>query len=141
MGNSQSIIKVNFEDIQFAYKHSDTYMLINTLPITEQNCLIKNTLNAANEENIINEHVKNGRSMSSIKIIIYGKNSTDDTTEKKYAQLVKLGFSNVYVYSGGLFEWLLLQDIYGSEEFPTTSKQTDHLKYKSAQKLHVFLLN
>jgi len=38
--------------------------------------------------------------------------------------------ANLYVYIGGLFEWLLLQDIYGDEEFPTTSKIIDILKYK-----------
>ena len=50
---------------------------------------------------------------------------------KKYEQLVALGFTNVYVYVGGMFEWLLLQDIYGSELFPTTSEELDILKYKS----------
>ena len=42
----------------------------------------------------------------------------------------KLGFQNVYIYVGGLFEWVLLQDIYGMEDFPTTKQERDHLKYK-----------
>ena len=46
-------------------------------------------------------------------IIIYGKNSIDITAENKYNQIKSLGFMNVLLYSGGLFEWLLLQDIYG----------------------------
>jgi hypothetical protein len=50
--------------------------------------------------------------------------------ERKQMQLKKMGFRNVFVYLGGLFEWLLLQDIYGKLEFPTTSKQTDLLQYK-----------
>ena len=29
-----------------------------------------------------------------------------------------------------MFEWLLLQDIYGDDEFPTTTKELDILKYK-----------
>jgi hypothetical protein len=29
-----------------------------------------------------------------------------------------------------MFEWLLLQDIYGAASFPTTSKELDILKYK-----------
>ena len=41
---------------------------------------------------------------------------------KKYRQLVDLGFSNVYIYTGGLFEWLLLQDIYGSTNFQQPQK-------------------
>ena len=64
----------------------------------------------------------------SIRIIVYGMNSTDETIVKKYDQLIGLGFTNVYIYLGGLFEWLLLQDIYGLEEFTTTSKQLDILK-------------
>jgi hypothetical protein len=29
-----------------------------------------------------------------------------------------------------MFEWLLLQDIFGNEEFQTTSREIDLLKYK-----------
>ena len=54
----------------------------------------------------------------------------DASTTKKYEQLISLGLKNVYVYGGGLFEWLLLQDIYGDESFPTTSKDLDILKYR-----------
>ena len=50
---------------------------------------------------------------------------------KKYHQLTNLGFYEVYVYVGGLFEWLLLQDIFGEENFPTTTKELDILKYKA----------
>ena len=53
------------------------------------------------------------------KIILYGKNSTDNLCDKKYKQLCELGFSEVYIYAGGMFEWLLLQDIYSNNEFPT----------------------
>ena len=63
-------------------------------------------------------------------IIIYGKNANDDTIYNKYEQLLKLGFMNVFIYSGGMFEWLCLQDIYGNELFPTTKKELDILKYK-----------
>ena len=33
----------------------------------------------------------------------------------KYEQLIKLGFRNVYIYPGGMFEWLCLQDIYSND--------------------------
>jgi len=46
----------------------------------------------------------------------------------------------VYIYSGGLFEWLLLQDIYGSDLFPTTNDKVDFLKYKGRKKLNINLL-
>ena len=54
----------------------------------------------------------------------------DNSTNNKYKQLTDFGFKNVFVYRGGLFEWLLLQDIYGEEQFKTTTKVIDILKYK-----------
>jgi hypothetical protein len=29
-----------------------------------------------------------------------------------------------------MFEWMILQDVYGMDEFPTTSKVLDILKFK-----------
>ena len=75
-----------------------------------------------------------------MKIIVYGKNSNDEKIYKKYNQLVSLGFYNVYIYIGGLFEWLLLQDIYGETDFPTTKKELDILKYKPNKLLGIELL-
>ena len=51
---------------------------------------------------------------------------------KKYYQLQKLGINNIFIYMGGLFEWLLLQDIYGNDQFPTTTEIIDILKYKGS---------
>ena len=42
----------------------------------------------------------------------------------------KFSSEQAHIYIGGLFEWLLLQDIYGDDEFPTTTKIIDILKYK-----------
>ena len=81
------------------------------------------------EENTVNELLSK-YDYSGKRFIVYGRNANDGTAEIKCKQLETLGFSNVYLYSGGLFEWLLLQDIYGKEEFPTTSLQLDILKYK-----------
>jgi hypothetical protein len=130
MGNIQTINKTTFEDIQqILSTKNELYLLINTLKYDEQVCLITNTLPHDKEETIINEYIKNIK--KDIKIIIYGKNCNDESVIQKYKQLYLLGFYNIYIYTGGLFEWLLLQDIYGSSEFPTTSKQLDLLKYKS----------
>ena len=109
MGNNQQKQKVNFEDVQFVIKNADNYLLIDTISENLRNCLIINTISIDKEELIINKLLNNGDNKN-IKIIIYGKNSNDDTPIKKYEQLLDLGFSNIYIYSGGLFEWLLLQD-------------------------------
>ena len=126
---SQKIKKIGFEDIKIAIVRPKQYIIINTLPSNEQDCLIKNTIDIHNEEKMIND-LLDQYLIKQIHIIIYGKNNTDDSVERKYQQFIGLGFSNVYVYYGGLFEWLLLQDIYGEGEFPTNRKVVDILKYK-----------
>jgi len=137
MGNIFSTIKkVNFEDVQLICKNTFpiniSSIMINTLDIIEQNCLIKGTISAQDEEKIINQYIN--RKQFDIYIIVYGKNCNDDDGKisKKYTQLKKFGFTNIYIYLGGLFEWLLLQDIYGNDEFPTTTKEHDILKYKTS---------
>jgi len=137
MGNTQAIAKINYEDMQTAVKNPEIYLIINTLPIKEQDCLILNTTFVENEEPIINKYMKENKS---IRIIIYGKNCNDEAINKKYQQLVSLGFIHVYLYVGGLFEWLMLQDIYGDELFPTNKKQVDLLKYKPNAALNISLL-
>jgi len=137
MGNTQSMKKINYEDMQTIMKNPEVYFIINTLPVSEQQCLIVNTTLANDEEIIINKFMKENKS---IRIIIYGKNCNDENVNKKYQQLLSLGFYNIFVYFGGMFEWLLLQDIYGKDLFPTTKKELDLLKYKSNQLLNIGLL-
>ena len=127
MGNQTSIQRINFEDIQQILKENNRYILINTLPSNLQSCLIPNTTNISEEENLINNLLKTNKS---INIIIYGKNVNDMTVYDKYDQLIKLGFSKLYIYPGGIFEWLCLQDIYSDDNFPTNKKELDILKYK-----------
>ena len=136
MGNTTSIKKIGFEDMKYVIKNKKkNYVMINTLAITEQECLIPGTISVNDEEAFINRHLN-----KNISIIIYGKNANDDSIFKKYEQLLKLGFSSVFVYTGGIFEWLLLQDIYGKDEFPTTSEELDILKYRAATVLQDRLL-
>ena len=137
MGNTQSMKKINFEDMQTIIKNPEQYLLINTLLIQEQNCLIINTTLAEEEEVFINKYMKQNKN---IRIIIYGKNCNDEKVTKKYQQLFSLGFYNIYIYSGGMFEWLMLQDIYGKELFPTTKHELDFLKYKPNSILNISLI-
>ena len=139
MGNSQSSVqKINFEDIQYVIKNTENHLLINTLNENEQNCLIKNTMVAQQEVDMINKLIHNGNKQ--VKIIIYGRNCNDEKMYSRYNQLNSLGFYNVYIYVGGLFEWLLLQDIYGEKDFPTTSITLDLLKFKPNKVLNMQFL-
>jgi hypothetical protein len=138
MGNTNSINKINFEDIQYTLDKSNDFILINTLEDNEQECVIPNTIKPDIEINLINTFIKNGN--KNIKIIIYGKNCNDIKIYKKYEQLNTLGFHNVFLYTGGLFEWLMLQDIYGDTEFPTTTKELDLFKFKPNKTFDLRLL-
>ena len=138
MGNSQSVQKINYEDVQFVIKNKEAHMLINTLNDLDQECLIPNTVNIQKEVELINKLLQIGNKQ--VKIIIYGRNCNDEKIYTKYNQLVSLGFYNVYIYTGGMFEWLMLQDIYGDKEFPTTKKELDFLKYKQNKVLNIPLL-
>lgn len=141
MGNSLSMTRnINFEDMQFAINEQNSWqktLIINTLDAQSQSCLIANTLIIDSEVEILNEQLKKNKD---VRIIVYGMNATDTNSIKKYEQLMKLGFYNVFIYAGGLFEWLLLQDVYGSELFPTTAKKTDILKYKGHRQLNMKML-
>ena len=128
--SSSSNKLIGFEDVKTAIT-SRQYTIINTLSIGEQDCLIKGTLAFDKEETVINQWIENNE--MNVTIILYGKNSADESVQKKRKQLVSLGFTKVYIYGGGLFEWLLLQDIYGKDEFPTTRTCSDLLKYRPPQ--------
>ena len=127
MENSTSTRKVNFKDDQYSMKNKNKFILINTLNSSRQEVLIKNTLPIDKEEELINTLIKKNQN---INIIVYDENANAPNLMKKYDQLIGLGFINVFIYPGGLFEWLLLQDIYGYENFPTSKQETDILKFK-----------
>ena len=104
--------------------NSNKFIIINTLPNNKQHCLVANTLSIEQELIFFNKPVFNKN------IVIYGMNDHDQTVLTKYKDLINRGFDNVFVYVGGLFEWLLLQDIYGFDEYPTTNKELNILQYQ-----------
>tara|TARA_B100001769_G_scaffold270876_1_gene262773 strand:+ start:1713 stop:2129 length:417 start_codon:yes stop_codon:yes gene_type:complete len=136
MGNSLIIKRINFEDMQESI--TTNKIIINTLTSDDQECLIKNTLDVNHEVKILNKQIERGNFEEVI--IIYGSNSSDNKVYDKYKQLLGLGFSNIYIYIGGIFEWLLLQDIYGFDLFPTTTRNHDLLSYKGEKKINLKLL-
>lgn len=129
MGLTQSNIYLNFEDVvSITEDNKMKFTMIHTLDISHEEWLIEGTLNAKEEEHYINECIY--RKFTNDYIVIYGKNNIDKSVSNKYNQLIQLGFTNVFIYPGGLFEWLLLQDIYGNEIFKTKNKVNDFLQYK-----------
>jgi len=122
MGNifSVDIQTIHFEQLNKILKDQNI-LLINTLPINEQYCLIDKTIQGNSEQNIISSSNKDNS------IIIYGRNHNDKTPYTKYTQLKKLGYTNVSVYSGGLCEWVLLSEYFGRMHFKLTNDCKDLL--------------
>ena len=139
MGNTQSssVQKINFEDVLISISDSNT-IIINTLSNDNQSCLIYKTVSYLRETELLNALLSSSKTTT--RIVIYGMNSSDESIVIKYNQLNKLGFTNIHVYVGGLFEWMLLQDIYGEDMFKTTKKELDFLKFKGTSKMNLLLL-
>lgn len=133
MGNANSsnsisqIKRCSFEDMQIARKSKCNAIIINTLPEDNQECIIPGTVSIHDEVTVLNEQLNQNKA---VHIVVYGINHSDEKIFPKYQQLASLGFTNIHIYGGGIFEWLLLQEIYGDDNFPTTKKEIDILKYR-----------
>ena len=119
---------IGFDDFLTCIKTPEKYAIIHTMSAGEP-VLIAGTLTATEEEAFMNDYLSTYAENHKT-IVLYGRNSCDDSPRKKRAQLLSFGISDVYIYSGGMFEWALLQDIYGVGEFPTTGVVADLLVYR-----------
>jgi hypothetical protein len=130
MGAGPSVERVTYEEVQRAQRDRAA-LVVSTLLASEQGCLVLGTLAPAMEEQRLNACLKQGEARRSV--VVYGRNALDPAPEKKCRQLMGLGFTNVRLYAGGLFEWALLQDIYGTDMFGTTSPCADPLRFKDGE--------
>jgi hypothetical protein len=139
MGNSQSYCsKITYEDVQHILNNNTNFLIISTLEENYQSCLLPNTIHINHEAKVINDLIEHDRLDTNI--LIYGMNCNDDKVYNQQKKLFSLGFKNVYIYLGGLFEWLCLQDIYGREAFPTSSDELDILRYKPSSVMNKYLI-
>ena len=127
MGNSFGSARPNCVDFEYVLKRYTHTTLISTIPGSRGNHRIKYTLDPADEVDAINKYIS---SSENTEIIVYGTNCADTSVFTKYEQLSSLGFTNLKLYCGGLFEWILLQDVYGDDTFQTNHEVDDILKYK-----------
>ena len=125
MGVMYSMPSYNYHQLQERMKRD--IVLINTMDINRQYCLIKGTIKASNEVDFMNKLLKTNKNKE---IIVYGIHHTDLSVIQKYNQLKKLGFKNVHIYFGGMYEWLLLQDVFGSINFQTDGIIENIVDYK-----------
>jgi len=116
MGTTQSSSTfANYSKIQNAIHTGKT--VIHTMNVADELILIKGTLLSHQEVNRINMWLSNDDFNN--EIYIYGYSNADyNKLLQRQKQLNGLGFKNVYIYFGGMFEWLLLRDVFGADEFP-----------------------
>jgi len=131
MGNasSEQSYTCNYEDIQRGIVDKDGIMIHimdnDEMLIVGTTSIDKET---ATMNQLLNDHEYDTH------IIVYGKNTDDyERLVKKRGQLMTLGFRNVWFYPGGLFEWSLLQDIFGKSQFPTTNEVRDIIRYRQRE--------
>jgi hypothetical protein len=121
MGNAIQAT-ANYDDI----RHNQC-LLIHTME--DESILIERTLTIEKETAKINGLLADHS--YDTHIVVYGKNVDDyEVLVQKRNQLLKLGFRHVWFYPGGLFEWILLRDVFGTRQFPTTVDVKDILKYR-----------
>jgi rhodanese-related sulfurtransferase len=131
MGVMYSMPSYNYYQLQDRMNkqknNQNDIILINTLPITRQDCLIKGTLKAIVEVEYMNKLLKTNKNKE---IVVYGIHHTDKSVIQKYNQLKKLGFTNVHIYFGGMYEWLLLQEVFDTTNFQTDGIVKNIVDYK-----------
>lgn len=137
MGSNSSSLLAGYDDMQRSLGDART-TVISTMPKSKQSCLIRGTVSAAEEEDVVNSLLKQN---VGARIVVYGLNCTDGTPMLKKKQLLSLGFKDVRVYSGGLFEWLLLQEVFGNDAFPTDGSDLDIIKYGPGTRSTLALTN
>lgn len=121
--------------LSYIQSSNETIHFINILPVTKQQYLLPKTISAESEEQFINDFVDT-MTMDIPTIVIYGNNANDvDVLQEKCRELNALGFTNVGIYLGGLFEWTMLGDIYGITEFPIIGNRgiVDILQFRPKQ--------
>lgn len=99
-------------------------MLFNGLKKQYHSCVIPSTIPYSDMRKAI-------KSMTSEHIPVvycanYSCNASHKFAEKKLGHL-----DTVYIYSGGIFEWLLLQKKYGKKKYPTNGDcELEHMKHR-----------
>jgi hypothetical protein len=125
-----SYSSIQFQELQQkTCSEDESFVLINTLPLDKQSYLIHKTVPAVSEPKFMNELLN--KKGTTKEIIVYGRSHHDVSVIDKYNQLKKLGFTNVKIYFGGIFEWALLQEVYGDTNFKTIGTVTDPIQLVS----------
>ncbi len=116
-----------------------TYCLINTLPEHRQDCVIAHTLPCAEEEATLNRWLS--RWEVHRPIVIYGQHAGDATIYRKYNQCVAVGFEQVFVYLGGMMEWMLLRSVseQSAHEYRIRGETVSFLRFSPSRKFRMRL--
>lgn len=132
---SKEVVKViGFEDMLSLLRSN--VVLLNTMARGDQACLIRGTLHADDEESAMNAMLTSTDPLVTDRwVVVYGRHTLDPKPMEKARTLRLMGLSRLLVYRGGLFEWLLLQEVFGQDQFPTQGACPDLLAYRPSPTL------
>ena len=98
-------------------------ILLATPDVDSKGWRIAGTLSPQTEEREINRVIQaynaSGKPPKE-KIVYYGLNAVDKSPDEQVAKLAGHGIA-ASVYRGGVFEWLLLREVFGAESYAVTS--------------------
>lgn len=120
-GNSGSVPRVVGPN--YITDNSAKVILLATPQVDAKMWRIDRTLTPEMEEREINRIIQKYSSSGKApeeKIVYYGLNSVDRSPDEQAAKLASHGIE-ASVYRGGVFEWLLLREVFGTDNYPVCS--------------------
>ncbi len=120
-GNSSSVPKVVGPN--YITDNNAKVILLATPQVDAKMWCIDGTLTPEMEEREINRIIQKYSSSGKApeeKIVYYGLNSVDRSPDEQTAKLASHGIE-ASVYRGGMFEWLLLREVFGADNYPVVS--------------------
>ena len=94
MGATTSTHRVSFSEMQQHIMVNSPSIIISTLPVNKQHCLIPRTVSPKDEEKVINEAISKDKNAI---VIVYGTNCNDLSVDRKHKQLIGLGLANAKI--------------------------------------------
>jgi|SRR3989344_681928 len=120
---ADEIKTITLEELRKLLQSDEDFVLVN--PLNRENFeegYISKSIHISVHSGDFEEKVKTIIPNKKRKIIVYCRHSKCETSDEAYEKLIRMDYSNVYIYGGGLKEW-------SDSDYPLVSiKQTKNNK-------------
>jgi len=103
---TNNIKTITLEELRRLLQSDEDFILANSL--NKENFdegYIPKSINLSIHSEDFEENTKGIIPNKNRKIIVYCRHSKCETSDEAYEKLIEMGYSNVYIYRGGLEEW------------------------------------